>query len=168
MADFTCVSRTLISFLRLSILSSISCLHSLTLSKLSPFSSLASSTSLFSSSVLPTMACNAAFVGEFSRHYQCRQFHRFSHASDLIAPISRFISSVSLPSWISCVLWEVPLVANALGPNLTISQYKLGFRKIYLVHGSQVQYSLTLSRQLTYIIQYNVKSNDLSTMVSCI
>ena len=78
--------------------------------------------------IYPSFARCAFFVGEFSRHYQCRQFHRFSHASDLIAPISRFISSVSLPSWISCVLWEVPLVANALGPNLTISQYKLGFR----------------------------------------
>ena len=128
MADFTRVSRTLISLSRLSILSSISCPHSLTLCRLSPFSSLASSTSLLSSSVLPTVACHAPFFGEFSRHYQCRQFHRFSHALDVTAPISRLISSVSLPSWISCVLWEVPLVANALGPNFTISQYKLGFR----------------------------------------
>ena len=63
------------------------------------------------------------------------------------------------------------VVANALGPNFTISQYKLGFRWFnsrFTVHGSQVQYSLTLSRQLNYIIQYNVKTNDLSTMVSCI
>ena len=62
-------------------------------------------------------------------------------------------------------------VGNALGPNFTISQYKLGFRWFnsrFTVHGSQVQYSLTLSRQLNYIIQYNVETNDLSTMVSCI
>ena len=63
--------------------------------------------------------------------------------------------------------WKFNIVANAL-KGQTSRYHSINLVLGDLIHGFQVQYSLTLSRQLNYIIQYNVKTNDLSTMVSCI